>query len=155
VAFPSNSGTAVDSLDLAWEQARQRASAVRDAATQARAKSLAGTLDGNDVIHLVAKLGVHKTQFNEYASLPGIGAYAQGQLSDPSLNIGAEFTSMMNAIDGVLSWVGTNFPKDANNWLLFIKFDAVNIGQITYRQFSAGETAGLRTALDTLIAAIN
>jgi hypothetical protein len=155
MAFPSNAGTAADNLSNAWERARQRAAFVKDRATAARTKSASGTLDGNDVIALVADLGTAKALLTQYASLPGIGAYAQEQLNDPSINIGVEFNAMIAAIDGVHSWVGTNFPKDASNWLLFIKFDAVNIGQITYRQFTAGETAGLRTALDTLIAAIN
>jgi hypothetical protein len=89
--------------------------------------------------------------WNAASALPGIGQYARDQIDDQLINLGAEFTTMVTTAGGVRDWIVANFPNNVG-FLLERSFD-VN-GRMVLGTLSSAQTAGLRTELDLLIAAI-
>lgn len=92
------------------------------------------------------------------ASVPGIAEYAaaqkQGQVADPV----AEFTATRNAVIATLDWLRTNLPAGdfgGNSYALAFMLPADNVTQISSLTFTAAQTAGYRTVLDTLIGTIS
>lgn len=85
------------------------------------------------------------------AAVPGLAAYAQLEKNNNTLDVVAEFNAVISAIDGVSSWINTNFPKDGSGFLLERTLGAD--GPIE-RTFAPATTATFRTQLDGLIATI-
>lgn len=125
---------------------------VRAGAVRLRAELAAGNTSAARVKESYTALWGYRVRITAAAAVPGIGAYAQEQKGNPSLNVGAEFTAVMNAISGVITWMEANYPKDGEGYLLDTQF---NSGTFTTRVFTPAQSAGLRTVLDTLIATIN
>jgi hypothetical protein len=48
------------------------------------------------------------------ASTNGLQAYAAAQENLPAMDLQSEFTSMRTAIANTITWIATNFPKDAS-----------------------------------------
>jgi hypothetical protein len=139
-------------LQKALAVANENALAAKSIAQSAVAK-LASNVTSDVVLGLVDDLRLRLSVLNTCAATPGIGPYAQEQVSDPALNIGAEFNTMTAAIQDVVAWIVTNFPKDAGGRLLShtINADGTRVPQ----SFTPAQTAGLTTRLNTLIAAIS
>ena len=157
MAFPSDTGTTQEDLDTAWKRSRSIASQVKQRATDIRTKSLAGIMTSSDVLDFTTYLADQKLQFNAISALGApLAAYAQAQINNNTINIATEFANMVSALDGVVSWVLTNFPKTpTTNELRAVTFAVDNSGRTVNVVFTAGATSGLRTQLDALIAAIN
>lgn len=153
MAFPSSNGSVQISLAEAWADARSSAANVKSRAQQASAASSAGTLTGDAVLSLSLFLADSKVQLQRDAAVSGIGAYAQNQVGDPTLNVTNEFNAMVAQIDTVINWIVANFPKDGTGKLLHQTIAAT--GRTVSAPFTAVQTAGLRTTLDGLIASIN
>ena len=153
MAFPSTIGSKPDSLDTAWAQARAYAGSVKQRSVSITAASNAGAVSAVEIIALAADLATARENLARIAAVPGIGAYAQAQVSDATLDVAAAFTAMVNAIDATRTWIVTNFPKDGSGYLLAAQFDGT--GRITYRTFDTVQLAGLRTQLAALIATID
>lgn len=153
MAFPSSNGSVQVSLAEAWADARAAAANVKSRAQQASSLSAAGTLTGDAALSLSTFLADSKVQLQRDAAVSGIAAYAQSQVGDPALNVATEFSNLLAALDAVVAWVVANFPKDGTGRLLHQTLSAA--GRPTSAPFTAAQTAGLRTALDSLIAAIN
>jgi hypothetical protein len=153
VTFPSNTGTKSDDLAGAWELARRTAGGMKSVAQSTRNQSAASTLTGSSIINVTAGFAAAKTILQRVAAVPGIGAYAQNQVNDPTLVIGTEFTAMVNALTSCIDWVVANYPKDGSGFLLVQTI--LPSGLTQERIFTAAATAGLRVQLDALIAAID
>lgn len=145
MAYPTNA------LAQVLEDVDRRAMSVKEYATRYRTQMAAGDVLATVIVDLFIRLKSDKAAFVTAASTSGLGVYAQAQKNDQNLNIGNEFTAMNAAIDGVTTWIETNFPKDANGYLLRETWSAS--GPVD-RAFSSANTAGLRTVLATLIATI-
>lgn len=153
MAFPSSSGTRAETLESAWGGARATATKVKQMAQQMRAASLAGPVQAQQLLDFLVQLATMRERFTVYAAVPGIGAYAQAQMNDNTLNVAAEFNGMTTAMDNVRNWMIAAFPKNANGYLLARQFDGA--GRTTDRAFSTAELADFRTQLDGLIASID
>lgn len=153
MAFPSSFGTKLNDLAAAWNGARQWSGLVKQRAQAVRSLSLAGTLGASNILEFSTLLADAKVALQTYAAVPGIGAYAQEQVSDPALNVATEFTTMVSAIDGCTAWIVANFPKDGSGFLLAATLAAT--GRQVDRLFAAAATATFRTQLDALIATID
>lgn len=93
-----------------------------------------------------------KDQLNTLSTTPGLAAYAQDQENDPAYDVAAEFTGMLAAITGAITWMDTNVPtsvtaKSPAEWS--------NNESMIVDTFSSGVTAGLRTALNAVVAEID
>lgn len=152
MAFPSTAGTAPEALSVAWVNAMSIAGSIKTDTQAIRAQSLAGNVGASRILGHLTFLADQKVRLQQIAALPGIGAYAQAQLNDNTLNVATEFNAMIAAMDGVRDWVIANFPA-ASGFLQAQSFQAD--GRTTDRQFSTVALANYRTQLDALIATIN
>jgi hypothetical protein len=152
MAFPSSVGVPYI-LANAWDSARKFAGQLKISATNLRAASLAGPVTSSDILNFQVLMADIKAQLAVVAAVPGLAAYAQAQVNNPSLDVAAAFTAMSNAIDNTGSWVITNFPKDGSGFLLSQTFNGG--GRPTDRTFTTVTLAGFRTQLDALIATID
>ncbi len=147
--FPSQTDTQATGL----ARAQRLAGEVRRLAIDAAAQMSSGAVSANLITNVYSKLVKTKQEFAAIASLPGIGQYAKDQFNDTGLDIGAEFTAMLAAIDGAISRIATDFPKeDVTGYILKDKLDA---GGVSVRTFSSVATAGIRTELDNIVSTIS
>lgn len=153
MAFPSDIGSHQDDLAKAWAMLRSFAAAVKRDAETVRASSFAGPIGSSAILGWLTRLADYRAELVRYAAVPGLAAYAQAQINNPSLDITAEWTAMRNQMDAARDWAVANFPKDGNAWLLASQFNAQ--GRTTDRQFSTAALAAFRTQLDSLIATID
>lgn len=93
-----------------------------------------------------------KNQFDALKVTPGLAAYAQDQENDPAYDVAAEFTAMLAAISGAITWMDSNVPtsvtaKAPAEWS--------NSDSMISNSFSSGATAGLQTELNAIAAVID
>jgi hypothetical protein len=148
MAYPTNTlGLVLDDTDRRVVGLKQYCAALRGLAA-------AGNVTSSQILDLMVGLHQDRVALAAAAATPGIGPYAQAQKNAPGLDIAAEFNNLLAGIDGAISWITANFPKDANGFLLAQNFGGPG-GTPLDRQFTPAQTAGLRTALDSLTALIN
>lgn len=138
-------------LSRALEQIDDRAAALKLFAQQLRAECAAGNTPSSRILDAYIILVQERAELVAAAAVPGIVDYARTQKNNQALDVVTEFTAMVAAIDGVTSWLTTNFPKDASGYLLAKQFSG---NTIVDRMFTPAMTATFRTQLDALIATI-
>jgi len=133
---------------------RAIARSIKLIAQDLRNASAAGSILARRPVTVMENMTQMRTQLVTLAAVPGLGAYAQAQFGDGTLNIQAEWVAMRDAIDQFISWVSTNTPKDtvSGRWILV---DEIVDGLRVDRSFTSAATATMRTALDALIATID
>jgi len=147
MAFPASSG--IQSAVLRESQAL--AGDYRRLASEAITMMENGLVSANLVVQLWQRLKSCKARFSEIAATPGIGQYAKDQLGNQGVDISVEFVAMNAAMQGVINWIETNFPQDADG---YIQKDTFGPGGMTVRQFTTAQTVGLRASLATFVASI-
>ncbi|MHB1170455.1 MAG: hypothetical protein ACYC28_14355 [Longimicrobiales bacterium] len=147
MAFPASNGALSDVLERACQAALQ----MRRQAEQTRARLATMDVASGEIINLDIRLRGFRAEFEAAGSVNGIGAYAQSQLGDGTLDIAAEFAAMVAAIDAVTDWIRTHFPRDGDGYLLARTW---GVDGPVDRTFAPALTAGLRTQLDVLIATV-
>lgn len=90
-------------------------------------------------------------QFDALKVTPGLSNYAKAQENDPAYDVGAEFVAMQGAIGNAMSWMEANVPTSATIKPV-ASWDAS--GSLIQTEFTPVQTAGLRTVLSTVTAAI-
>ena len=138
-------------LSLTLEEIDRRAVDVKGYCTRTRDTLGAGNTPATTIFDLFIRLKSDRAAFAAATSVSGLAAYARAQKNDENLDVVTEFGEMLAAIDDVTAWISTNFPKDANGYLLAQTWGAS--GPVD-RTFTPAATAGLRTQLDALIATI-
>lgn len=138
-------------LSIVLEDIDRRAAALKLYAQQVRAECAVGNVPSSRILDVYVNFKQERAALASAAATPGLTQFARDQKQNQTLDVVAEFNAMIAAIDGVTGWLETNFPKDAGGFLLAKSFSA---GTIVDRLFPASQTAGFRTQLDTLIAAI-
>ena len=136
-------------LDTALDTIQSKAKLVRDTASNIKAQVDAGPIQSDIVVGLMRNMKIQYDIISAAKATPGLNAYARTEFNDPTLDYVAEVDAALAAMATTYNWVNTNFPKDASGYLL--KDKIVN-GAIENRVFSQAATAGLSTALATLIA---
>jgi uncharacterized membrane protein (UPF0136 family) len=136
-----------------WEQTKDFAAVVKSEAQAMKDVTLTGTCTSAQLIDYLQRLVAYKDVFVAIGAVPGIAAYVQAQVNNPGFNIATEFTTMLNAVDGVGGWLIANFPKDGNGFLLAQTLDGA--GRIVQRTFSSATLSPFRATLDTLMATIS
>jgi hypothetical protein len=143
MAFPSASGSTTLAAALS--------SATTTAAVTLR-NLCAQPLDATRLLLFLGFLADKADRLATLAAVPGLGAYAQAQLSNGSLDIATEFTAMQAQITATRTWIGANVPKDGAGNVLERKLDGN--GRLVTNTFTPAQTAGLVTVLDALVASI-
>ena len=149
MAFP---GTNLYTLNDAFTGLRMLASQIRQQSLSLRSSSAAGPTGFPSILAYLQSLKAQRAKLATLAAVPGLAAYAQAQLGN-SIDIAAEYTAMLGGIDGCVTWMITNIPKDGSSYLLGAQMDGS--GNVTDRTFTSAELAGFRTQLDALIATIS
>jgi hypothetical protein len=140
-------------LDTGLKTALEKARAVRSMVTMLKADIDGGqSIAANRIIDTMRGVKVSRDIFATVAALPGLAAYAKTEYADANLDIVAELNAVITACDNCVSWVGTNFPKDANGYLLIHKIVA---GDIEVRTFAPAALSGFATQLGALLAAFS
>ena len=153
MAFPSSGGSKKDDLATAWHEIRTAAGHVKNVTSRLFNDAQAGNIDAVRVVQYSETLANSNDRFARYTVVPGLVAYVREQVNDTSIDIVAEYQTMLEQISAVRNWIMTNFPKDASGYLLYHQFGAD--GRIVQRTLTPAQTAGLRTQLAALIATID
>jgi len=130
--------------------------------TAIRLRSLAGALDAQMAAgpvtatlildDLLAELKSSRTVLVASRDTSGILAYAREQFDDNTIDLPTEFAALIVAINSVVTWIFDNFPTASSGHLQ--RHILATDGTLTDRSFSSVQTAGLRTELQALFAAI-
>jgi hypothetical protein len=155
MAFPATGTTSADNLSDVWTFARAMAAQVRSRASTLSTMAAGSSTSASYVLDSATFFADGKAALLKASQVGGIGAYAQAQINDATVNVSTEFNSMMTAIDNVVAAIIANFPKDAQGRLLFLTWTADNSGRQTSSAFTAAQMAPVKTALDALVATIS
>lgn len=154
MTFPSSTGSVPDSLDVAWANLRSTAAAIKSRTVALSTSSLSG-LSGGQILDYSTFLADMRLSLVRASSVSGIAAYAQGQISNNTIDIVAEYNTMLSAVDGCKNWILSNYPKDVSGNLLYVQFAGDNSGRTVFTTFANASLATFRTQLDALAATIN
>lgn len=138
-------------LSLTLEEIDQRLLSLKRFVQQLRAASATGNILAQDILGCYTFLKRERAFLVTRAAVSGLSAYAQAQKNQPGLDVVAEFNTVIATLDAVTGWMASNFPQDGNGFLLSHSFGPDGLVD---RQFTPAQTAGLRTQLDTVLAAI-
>lgn len=152
MAFPASNGATLYTLEAAWAGARDAAYQIKSNALSLAALATTGA-GAESFVWMPGWVSDYNAKLNAFAAVPGIVAYAQAQVADPSLDVAAAFGAMQQALIAVGNWIVSNFPKDASNNLLYIQF--TSDGHLQYSAFTSAQLSGLLTLLNALIATID
>lgn len=133
-------------LGTAYRQAHDICTSLVKYVTDVRDLSNAGPISGNVAIALHERVIADRARLIAIRDLPGIGNYAKAQEDDPTYDVGAEFNTVVAAVEATRDWLITNV--NTGSWVTFA------VGGVSTKTFSSAATAGLRTQLDALIATI-
>ena len=147
MAFPTNETRRT--FASALDRAQSQASSIKRIAANNRDRMASGPITAGGLFSLLDNLIGAKVQLAEAAAMPGMDEYAEAQLGQ---TVSADFDAMMQAIDDATAWIIANMPK-ADGYLQTETLEAD--GTRTERSFATADTAGLRTALDAVIATID
>lgn len=146
MTFPASSA----SLSKTWQEMQLLALTVQRQANAA-ITDLAGDVTAQYVLNIYQSLMNARLKLQAYAATPGLVQYVKDQLDDQNINIITEYNAMIAAVDVAKDWVSANFPVDAGGYVLEKKFNSTGFEQ---RTFNSTQTAGLTSALQSLVAAI-
>lgn len=142
-----------NSLPFALATVQNYAAQAKERATAAVATMAAGSVDTAFVFNLLDALSGLIVNLNSVKALAGLDGYATGNVPGYSGTMTTDITATVNAAQSSIDWVVANFPKDNTaTWLLAFGLSAS--GARTMRSFTSAQTAGFRTALNSLIATI-
>jgi hypothetical protein len=150
MAFPSQTDAAT-----AWQVIRSTAAAIKARTNSLNALSLAGPVGASVLLDYLDWLLDRRADLAAYQATPGLAAYAQDQVNNPALDIAAEYTAMVDAIDDLRVWMTTNFPQNSPGtaYLQAHTFDGA--GRKVDRTFTTVQLATFRTNLQALLATIS
>lgn len=144
MAFPTNR----DMLATGLARAQSQASSIKRIAQNNRDRMAASGITSGGLISLLDNLLGAKGVLDGAKGLPGIAAYSQEQLG---ADVSADFVAMNRELTACIAFIIGALPKQGK-YLLTEEIAAD--GTRTDRIFTAAQTAGLRDALDALIATI-
>jgi len=128
-----------------------RAMRIKAYCVEFNTKSAAGTMSVTSVEELMRQIASFATDARAAAAAPGLGDYAKAQYADAQIDIVAEYTAMIAAVEDALEWISLNMPKSGG---YVLKEQWAVDGSITQRQFTAADLKNLRDVVATVIAAI-
>lgn len=153
MAYPAsdNAFRQSDALELGARVATQ----LKNHAQRVRDRAAAGPLPATVLLSMDEDFRAYKAELQRVAAVPGIVEYAREQYEEPLLDLGVETTTLVAAIDTVLTWVRSTFPAEGAGYLLARQWNPdTAVGGTVDRSFTTTQTALLRTHLDALIAAV-
>lgn len=124
---------------------------VQNYAAQTKVVMAAGPVDTNFVFNLLDALNGLIAGLNAVKTTAGLDTYATAQVPGYVGTMTTDITATINAAQSSIDWVVANFPASGG----FLLGHALNAdGTRTSRSFTSAQTAGFRTALNSLLATI-
>ena len=148
MAFPASVIITSDAFDFI----RRQAVATKQYLQAQRALMVAQSVDSLVPIAVIQHFGQAIALLDVQAAAPGLAAYAQQQVNNPSLDIVAEYNAMRSAMVAARDNLIGMFPKDGSGFLLYQTLNAD--GSISRRIFTAAQVAPAVTLMDNVIATI-
>lgn len=151
MAFITGDGSTA-SFPRAFSDIEQLATAIRNQSQRVHDRAAAGDLTGLDVINYFREVGQKRNEMGGLVagmSASEANAFAQERYNQSSYSVATEFSAMTTAVDDVLAWINANVP--VSSILTFNNTSRV----IVWATYSVGQTAQLRSLLQTLIATID
>ena len=140
-----------NSLSYALNLVQGYAAQIKDRATSAVAVMTAGSVDTIFIFSLLDALNGLISNLNAVKNIVGLDAYATSQVPGYIGTMSSDITATINAAQACIDWVVANFPASAG----FLLGQSLNAnGTRTQRSFTTAQTAGLQTALNSLLATI-
>lgn len=149
MAFPSD--TTRRTLSAGLQRAQSTAGNTKRIAANNHARMASGVITAGGLISLLDNLRGAHSELTTVAAMPGIADYAEEQLGVETVT--QDFGAMLSAIETAAGWIITHLPRADDGALKMEDMDAQ--GRRTERSFSTAQTAGLRSALDAVIATID
>ena len=140
-------------LASALANANSAAAKAKSLATLYRNASAAGEVQRQAILDFMRVLFDVVAQWDAATALSGIGAYAQSQFGDPSLDVAAEFPTMRAAAIDLRDWIQASFPKDSASGAYLTRTYDAN-GTPVELTFTTAQLATFRAKCDALIATI-
>lgn len=107
----------------------------------------AGAVSSNLIIQIYTNLVLAREQATAALTDEEVVAFFRGRFGDQS----SEFQSLLQKLGTAIAWITTNFPHDADGYLLKDKLQPTGIA---VRQWQPADSAPLAALLDDLVAAI-
>ena len=149
MAFPAST----TSLATVLFEMQSLANSMKGQAQNALTFATTNNIDSNFVFTFLDRFYALGSALNTWKTTPGLNTFAtSGALPNYAGNLVNDTDAIINAGLGVIGWVVTNFPKDAQGFVQAYTLQAD--GSRTAATFTPSQTAGLRTALATFIATI-
>lgn len=145
MSFP---GSGTSSLASVWENLQAAAGRVKD--RSAFLVAATGITRRQALEHHNYLLDI-RAQMEVFAAAPGLQAYAQNEINNPSLNLATEYVAMRNALDAVVGWMITNFPATSGELRVY-NFVSSRVADIS---LTSGELSAYKAQLSSLIATIS
>lgn len=119
----------------------------------------AGTVDANFVFNIIDVLNAALSNINAQANALGsanftaLNNYVAAQTPGYAGTYTTDVTTAMNNVSAVISNIVSTFPTDTGGFIQAFKFNSD--GSRAPATFTSAQTAGLQSALQTLIASIS
>lgn len=126
---------------------------IKDIKKQTLAISVVQDINRVEFLRYYERLTGAVNTLNTAKTIPGIAAYAQAQLNDPALDVAAEFTAVVDAIETLRVWIVANFPVGAGGALLYHTLNE-STGELVNMQFTIAQLATFRSEAAVLLATI-
>jgi len=149
MAFPS--GKTKDTLYKSFSDTQRQARNLKQDAIDIVNTTLAGDIPRKVIMDFNTKIADALDIWNAASAKVGIAQYAKDQLEDQTLTLGTDFVAMTATAEATRDWIIANFPNTGG--LLSERSFDVN-GRMVLATLTTGQTAGLRTELNLLIATI-
>jgi hypothetical protein len=129
---------------------RANAAGYKGNAQNALVSCQAGPVNTDFIFRLLDQTASAISALTIWKAVSGLDTFATGQGYPTTLS--TDCNTCITALQAIISWVTTNFPVDAGNFLQGYTLNAD--GSRTPRSFTTVQTSGLQTALTNFIATI-
>lgn len=146
MAIPANKP-----LDVVLGSLVDKVNAARTQTATMRSLIAAGDVKADVIVNLMIGMRRAYDGISAISGTSGLNTHASAAYDNQALDIEAEITSVLSALQSAYNWVDNNFPKDGNGYLLKEK---INSGVVEQRVFPQASLSGLDTVLAQLQVAL-
>jgi hypothetical protein len=150
--FPSDSTTNVPSLMVKWTTIRARTGRIKNDTITYNASS---SVSLPSVLDFQARIVNYLSELDTLtanATTNGLLGFAQAQENNPTLDLVGLYGTMRTQIAATITWISTNFPKDASGNAVLYTFAVDGSPQPVY--LTTAQLTAFKTQITSLGATI-
>jgi hypothetical protein len=141
-----------DDPAIAYAGVKTRLRTFRQYTSDVRAACAAGSVSGNLLKEYFLRLISERAANVTAAAVTGLGAFAQEYDGGAGYDVSAEFSALNTALDAARDWMIANVPVATQGE---VRMETWLTSGVSVRVFTTGQTAGFRTTLDSVLAAMS